>query len=552
MSTTTRPGLAPALPALLFYALFYVIPLVSIAHQSFTPGFLSGGESPLTVMRNPVYLRILAFSVWQAFLSTGLTLLAGLPAAFVFARYRFAAQGAWRALAVVPFVMPTVVVAAAFSALLGPRGWLSQALMTLLDLDQAPQLTGTLGAILLAHVFYNVGLVLRVVGGFLANADTQIEEAARVDGAGRWQVMRHVTFPLALPAIGASAALTFLFTFTSFGVVLLLGGIQHATLEVAIYQSTAQLLRLDVSTSLALLQLVVTLALGLVSSRLQELAGIENAGVDLRRTARALSERLLVGGVLAMIVLLIGLPLLSMVWRSIASEGDPLAYFRALGSNTRNSFFFDPPLVAVGNSLAFAALTTLLAAGLGLPLAYALARRSPAGRVGEALLLLPVGTSAITLGLGYFVGFDRPPLDLRASPILLPLAHTMIALPFFVRAILPALRALDPQLREAAASEGASGWRIIRSIELPLIAPVLAAGAVFAFSISLGEFGAALLISRPEWPTLPVAIFRFLGQPGALNYGQAMAMSVLLMLVTGAGAWLVERLAGEASGAMTL
>ncbi len=534
MSTKSRPGFALALPAVIFYALFYIVPLVAIARLSFAPGILSGGENPLTVMSNPAHLRVLGFSVWQALLSTGLTLLAGLPAALVFARYRFAAQGLWRALAVTPFVMPTVVVAAAFNALLGPR------------------LIGTLGAILLAHVFYNAGLVLRVVGGFLANADAQIEEAARVDGAGRWQVLRHVTLPLALPAIGAAAALTFLFTFTSFGVILLLGGIQHATLEVAIYQSTAQLLRLDVSTSLALLQLVVTLALGVVSSRLQELAGVENSGVDLRRPARAPGERLLVTGVLAMIALLIGLPLLSMVWRSIAPEGDPLAYYRALGTNTRNSFFFDPPLVAAGNSLAFATLTTLLATALGLPLAYALARRSPAGRVGEALLLLPIGTSAITLGLGYFVGFDRPPLDLRASPLLLPLAHTMIALPFFVRAVLPALRALDPQLREAAASEGASGWRVVRSIELPLMAPVLAAGAVFAFSISLGEFGAALLISRPEWPTLPVAIFRFLSQPGALNYGQAMAMSVLLMLVTAAGAWLVERLAGEAAGVTLL
>lgn len=534
MSTKSRPGFVLALPAVIFYALFYIVPLVAIARLSFAPGILSGGENPLTVMSNPAYLRVLGFSVWQALLSTGLTLLAGLPAAFVFARYRFAAQGLWRALAVTPFVMPTVVVAAAFNALLGPR------------------LIGTLGAILLAHVFYNAGLVLRVVGGFLANADAQIEEAARVDGAGRWQVLRHVTLPLALPAIGAAAALTFLFTFTSFGVILLLGGIQHATLEVAIYQSTAQLLRLDVSTSLALLQLVVTLALGVVSSRLQELAGVENSGVDLRRQARAPRERLLVSGVLAMIALLIGLPLLSMVWRSIAPEGDPLAYYRALGTNTRNSFFFDPPLAAAGNSLAFATLTTLLATALGLPLAYALARRSPAGRVGEALLLLPIGTSAITLGLGYFVGFDQPPLDLRGSPLLLPLAHTMIALPFFVRAVLPALRALDPQLREAAASEGASGWRIVRSIELPLMAPVLAAGAVFAFSISVGEFGAALLISRPEWPTLPVAIFRFLGQPGALNYGQAMAMSVLLMLVTAAGAWLVERLAGEAAGVTLL
>jgi len=138
------------------------------------------------------------------------------------------------------------------------------------------------------------------------------------------------------------------------------------------------------------------------------------------------------------------------------------------------------------------------------------------------------------------VAFDRPPFDLRASPVLLPIAHTMIALPFFVRTLLPALRALDPLLREAAAVDGASKLRILTSVDLPLLAPTLAAAAVFAFSISLGEFGASLLLSRPDTPTVTVAIYRFLGQPGMLNYGQSMAMSTLLMLLTMVGAMTIE------------
>lgn len=532
---------ALALPAALFFAVFFILPLAAIAQVSFTPGLLSQGDSPLTVFRDPAYVRVLGFSAWQATLSTLLTLLAGLPAAYAFARFRFAAQSFWRALATVPFVIPTVVVAAAFTALLGPRGLLSNALVALFGLEQPPQFTGTLGIILLAHVFFNVSVVIRVVGAVLGNSDPAIDEAAQMDGAGLLARLRHITLPLALPSIAAAAALVFLFTFTSFGVVLLLGDIRHATIEVSIYRQTAQLLRLDVATSLALLQLLVTLALGALSTRLQDSVTQEQSGLDLRRAPRRLSERALVLGTVILIALLMGLPLLSLVARSLALDGELLRYYAALNVNTRDSFFFVPPLAALGNSLGFAAITVALSAALGLPLAYALATRTRLARIGEALLLLPIGTSAVTLGLGFFVAFDTPLLDLRTSPLLMPIAHTMIALPFFVRALLPALRALDPQLREAAATEGATRWQITRSIDLPLLAPTLAAAALFAFSISMGEFGAALLLSRPEYPTVPVAIFRFLGQPGALNYGQAMAMSTILMLVTATASVLSDR-----------
>ncbi|MCS7010739.1 MAG: hypothetical protein NZL98_05175, partial [Anaerolineales bacterium] len=75
----------------------------------------------------------------------------------------------------------------------------------------------------------------------------------------------------------------------------------------------------------------------------------------------------------------------------------------------------------------------------------------------------------------------------------------------------------------------------------PMVARAIVASGAFAFTISLGEFGAASLLVRPEYPTLPTAIFRFLSQPGGLNYGQAMAMATLLMLLTGFFIWLIER-----------
>jgi thiamine transport system permease protein len=155
--------------------------------------------------------------------------------------------------------------------------------------------------------------------------------------------------------------------------------------------------------------------------------------------------------------------------------------------------------------------------------------------------MLPIGTSAVTLGLGFIVALNRPPLDLRTSPVMIPLAHSLVAFPFVVRSLTPALRTIQPQLRQAAAVLGAGPGEVFRYIDLPLVGRALLGSAVFAFTISLGEFGATALVGRPDRPTVPMMIYRFLAQPGALNYGRALALSTILMLATAAGMLLIER-----------
>ena len=155
--------------------------------------------------------------------------------------------------------------------------------------------------------------------------------------------------------------------------------------------------------------------------------------------------------------------------------------------------------------------------------------------------MLPLGTSAVTLGLGFILALNTPPLDLRASPWLLPLAHTLVALPFVVRSLTPALRSIRPRLRQAAAVLGATPGRVWREVDLPLAGRAALVAATFAFTISLGEFGATAILARPEQPTMPIVIYRFLGLPGALNFGQALAMGTILMLVCAVGILAIER-----------
>jgi thiamine transport system permease protein len=527
---------------LLFLLLFYFYPLSAIFRVSLTWDGGPALDALLARLFGPATLRTLGFTAGQAALSTALTLLLGLPGAYVFARYDFPGKRLLNALTTVPFVLPTVVVATAFTAVLGPRSPLNTALMNALGLARPPfDLRYTLGAILLAHVFYNYTLVLRIVGSFWANLDPHLEQAARTLGASPWRAFVEVTLPLLLPALGAASLLVFIFCFTSFGVILILGGPRFATLEVAIYRQTIYMGNLPLAAGLSLIQILCTLGLTVVYTRLQ---GRLARPLDLRprwvtqRRPRTWGEIAFVLANVGLGAALLGLPLVTLAARSFDAG---LRYYTALFENPRGSIFYVPPVAAVGNSVRFALGTTALALLLGVLTATALYRRKQ-GWMLDALFMLPLGTSAVTLGLGYLLAMARPPLALRGTPALIVFGHTLVALPFVVRNVMPALQSIRPSLREAAVTLGAPPARVFAEVDLPIVWRALAVGGVFAFTVSMGEFGATSMIARPELPTIPIAIYRFLSQAGALNYGQALAMSTLLMAVCVIGFVAIESL----------
>jgi thiamine transport system permease protein len=553
------PGLLLWILPLGFLGLFFFYPLARIFLLSFQRS--SGGvlQSIWETLRSSDTLRILGFTIAQAVASTLLTLIIGLPGAYLFGRYEFRGKATLRALSGIPFVLPTVVVAAAFTALLGPRGWINLGLMRLLGLAGPPiTFINTLSAILVAHVFYNTTIILRMVGDFWSHLDPDQGAAARTLGANRYQAWMTVTLPLLAPAILAAAMLVFLFDFTSFGVILLLGGSHFATLEVEIYYQTVSLLNLPAAAAVSLLQLACTLILTAIYTRLSSRL---SRPISLR-SARLTQDRLItwnrrLGAGLLILVLLALLvsPLAALGLRSFTrygsaprgeqvAQGWTLANYQQLAQSPQGSIFYVPPTAAIRNSLVYALSTVILSLLIGAPAAWALVRngRSRLTRWLDPLLMLPLGTSAVTLGLGFIVALDRPPLDLRASPLLLPIAHTLVAFPFVVRSLAPALASIRPELHQAAAVLGARPRQVLRFIDLPLVGRALLVSAVFAFTISIGEFGATALIARPEHPTVPILIFRFLSRPGAINFGQAMALSTILMAVTAAGMLAIERL----------
>jgi thiamine transport system permease protein len=461
--------------------------------------------------------EVIWFTVWQAALSTALTLVVGLPIAYVVSRYAFRGRAFIDALVLLPFVLPTVVVGLAFTGL-----------------------PGSLIAILAAHVFFNIAVVVRVVGAAWATMDPALEDAAAELGAGGWRRITRVLLPLARPAIVSAATLVFLFTFTSFGVVLLLGGPGRTTIEVEIFERTSQFLDLSGAAVLALVQLafvgLLLLVDGVLASRAPALDPVPGA-----RAPRTRTERAVLIAVTAVALVIVVLPLWRLVHRSLTGpDGLTFANFLHIGEAQRGGVFSIDPGAAIWTSLRAATIACVLAMAIGGLLAVAIGLHAR-GRAVWALVAVPLGVSAVTLGFGYVVAFDRSPLDLRGSVWLVPLAQALVAMPFVVRIVAPAVSAAQASFGENAAALGASPWRAFRDATLPNSAGAIRTAATFAFLIALGEFGATAFLARADSPTVPVAIARLLDQPGAASIGQASALAVILLALTAGAALVIGR-----------
>jgi thiamine transport system permease protein len=207
---------------------------------------------------------------------------------------------------------------------------------------------------------------------------------------------------------------------------------------------------------------------------------------------------------------------------------------------------------AVVNSLLFGVAAAGIALIIGGTASLAIVHGSRlSGRLLDLGMLLPLGTSAVTLGFGVLISLDRGVLDLRGSWWIVPITQSLIAIPFVIRSVVPVLRAIDPRMREAAATLGAAPRTVRREIDLRIGARALATGVGFAFAVSLGEFGATSFVGRrPDLLTVPLAIQRLLSTPGDALRGQAMALSVILMVITAMVVFVGDRLHPGSGGVL--
>ena len=537
----TLAGLA--LGPVLVLAVFFVLPVGGMLARGFWPDGHFDAIAALETLGRPRVHRVIWFTVWSSTVATIITVAIGVPTAYVLHRVRFPGAALLRSAMLVPFVLPTVVVGVAFRQLLaegGPLGGL--------------RLDGTPTAIIAALVFFNVAVVVRAVGARWDTLDPRPAEAAAALGANPARVFWTITLPALRPAVVAAGSVVFLFCATAFGVVLMLGGLRYATVETEIYLRTTQQLDLQGAAALSILQLLTVTALLLVAQRTGA-ARVTSSGTP-TRAHRPRRTDLPAVGVTVVVLGLLALPLGSLVLASLR-DGDrwTLANYRLLTSTGDRDALLVPVTEALANSLRTAVDATWMALLLGLLVSIVVTRRSHtrserrAKAALDGFFMLPLGVSAVTLGFGFLVTLDRPPLALRDSPLLVPIAQALVALPLVVRTIAPALAGIDDRLRQAAASLGAGPFRAVLTVDLPVVTRPLVAAAGFAFATSLGEFGATSFLARDEHPTVPIVIYRLIGHPGEHNFGMGLAAAVVLALATALVMLAVDRLRGTRVGA---
>jgi thiamine transport system permease protein len=527
--------LAAAVP-IAFVGVFFAWPVTSIVGLGLFPDGRADVAGIVEVLTRPRTVRIIGFTVGLASAATAITLLLGMPTAYVLSRLTFRGRGVLRAAVLVPFVLPTVVVGIAFRALL----------------HDTP-LDGSVVAILAALVFFNIAVVARTVGVTWESLDPRQEEAARVLGAGPVRVFATITLRRLAPSIAAAASIVFLFCSTAFGTVLVLGGSRYATIETEIWLLTTQFLDLRAASVLSIAQLVVVVVLLAVTARLRGATTAQHRSFAARSPRRS-DTPVIVAAVLVGLALVV--PIAALVRRSLeTTTGWGFGNYAALASTGDRNALAVTPWEALGNSLGFAAAATGIAMVIGLTASILLSRRprSATARRGldllDGALMLPLGVSAVTVGFGFLITLNTPPLDLRASPVLVPIAQALVAVPLVIRTLLPVLRSVGSRMREAAATLGASPARVILTIDLGVSARAALAATGLAFTVALGEFGATTFLSRPSNATLPVVIYRLIGLPGGDNAGMAVAASVVLAAVTVVVVALVERLRVTTAGA---
>lgn len=534
--TLGRPAALLGLAAgpLLVLGVFFLLPVSGMLALGLWPDGTFDPSGAVDVLRHERTLRVLWFTVWSASAATALTLALGLPAAFVAYRLRFPGRRLLRLVLVLPFVLPTVVVGLTFDNLVADHGVLG-----------GLRMSGTPAAIIAALVFFNLAVVVRTVGPAWESLDPRPAEAAAALGASPIRVLCDVTMPALRGAVVSAASVVFLFCATAFGLVLVLGGLRYATVETEIYLLTTDLFDLRGAAALSLLQLLVVTVLLLVAHRARTTGPVDRRPVPPRALR---SSDLPALAVVAVAVALVALPLGALVAGAFRTDGRwTLAHFRGLRTVTDGPVTV-PVSEALRNSVATAIDATWISVGLGLAVALLVTRRSHGvlerrlrGLL-DGLFMLPLGVSAVTLGFGFLVTLDEPPLDLRTWPMLVPIAQALVALPLVVRTVVPVLAGIDDRQRQAAASLGAGPLRVLATIDLAVIWKPLLAASGFAFAVSLGEFGATSFLVREDAPTLPIVIYRLLGHPGTDNYGMALAASLVLASLTAAVLLLVERL----------
>lgn len=522
--------------SLILIILFFYLPVINLFISGFSP------EEMKDFASKGYYSRVILFSVKQAALSTFFSVIIGFPGAYILSHYSFPGKNFIKALITVPFVLPPIAAVLGIVLLTGNNGIINRILMEIFDLEKPPlRILYSFKAIIAAHTFYNIPLFARFVYPVWAAIPSNLAEAGKSLGAGKFRLFRTVTLPYIKESVTAAASLIFVLCFMSFSLVLVLGGgPKCSTIEVEIYKLVKTASDISGACTLGIIESSITLlfiSLYTICERKEtkyEIKGTESTGY--KRAEKKL-KNIPLFLYLFFLTLFIALPLITILFNSLRSKQSWGAETE-LTLNWYRSFAHPSMYIPISNTLFLACSSALCSIVLSVPVSFFIKRSKKAAFFIKIFFFSVLGISSIILGSSYI----NLAASLKIHPngkFLLIAAHTASVLPYTIKSIALFYGRINESCIESARSLGAGSFRIFRTIELPVIKNGIMTAGIFAFAVSAGEINSALMLAPEGFATIPIAIYRLIG---AYRFYQACAMGTVLILICISAFYIIDKL----------
>lgn len=548
----------------LFFGLFLFYPVGLLLKGA----FIDEGKFSLRffglLLASPLQREALLNSFFIAIFTTVFATLLTLPLAWVMTRFTFAGKALLGGLLLVPMIMPPFVGAIGLRQLLAKFGSLNLFLMDLglVPRDQPIDWLGAGGfwGIVALQVLNLYPILFLNVSAAMANIDPAFREAAQNLGAGGWRLFRSVTLPLILPGYFAGAIIVFIWAFTDLGTPLIFGF--SRVVPVQIFDAVNEVNTNPMGYTLVVFVLLLTVLLFVISKHLlarkryEMIARGHTVGAEAVATPRQTALIWVFVGSLIGVALL---PHLMVIGQSFSERW----FFTVLPSDwttgTYGEIFRDKLTAAsVRNSLLFSSCSAFLDLVLGVIIAWLLTRRRiPMAGLLDALAMLPLALPGIVLAFGYVAGFDgfknswlNEYFNPRNNPtLLLIISYSVRRLPYIVRSAYAGFQQTSVTLEEASANLGASPFRTLRKITLPLVMANLIAGTILTFSFAMLEVSDGLILAMKE-QYFPVTkmIYQLMGRIDPNAPSVACALGVVGMILLTASLFLAGKLLGKKMG----
>jgi len=495
-----------------FFFIFFFFPLITVILKVLESDF----SSFLSVLISNQ--KLIWNSFFQAGVSTFFCLLIGIPAAFIVARRNFKGKKFIKALSLIPFVFPSILIVISFVIVFGNNGWINHFLKNVFGLKEHIQFLYGFSGIILAHTFYNFPLVMRFVSDAWEKLDITMKESAKSLGADKFQVFWNVTLRQLMPSIIASASLVFIFCFMSFAIVITLGGIQFSTLETEIYRQITRNINFSLGAFLALFQFIVLGLIGLIYFYFSKKFQIKEKAVLEQPKKINFFEK----AFLLILVCFILLPIIALIVFSFFNQGTGEISFKAFEKiffSGNTNLLGTTALSSIGFSLIIALIASVIASLMGL---IASLKQTKISLI-NVFVASSLAVSVITLAFGYLIGLKSGNL------LIIALGHSILAFPFSFRVINNALNKIDEESLDSAKTLGANELEVFKEVQFPRIKNALMVSLSFCFAVSLGELGFILVLYDGIYATMPVYIYRLLG---TFDLVAASAMGLILILIS--------------------